>query len=161
MMTTPFSTSATLAIVRKQVTPRIPGTGTLIEKRGKVTWDDIGCNNNHIVYYRPLTVTEWPTNGVIIYRYVSRLLLTFMSYCVLFCILYWNESTNKRYRNTVNNLISPNTVSQNDEKLYSKLPKYHMIKSPIPQYLIPPCPSPAGLKKVTDCIKKRFLLPFF
>ena len=39
-----------------------------------------------------------------------------MSYCVLFCILYQKESTNKRYHNTVNNLISPNTVSQNDEK---------------------------------------------
>ena len=38
-----------------------------------------------------------------------------MSYCVLFCILYWKESANKRYCNTVNNLISPNTVSQNDE----------------------------------------------
>ena len=39
-----------------------------------------------------------------------------MSYCVLFCVLYRKESANKRYRNTVNNLISPNTVSQNDEK---------------------------------------------
>ena len=37
-------------------------------------------------------------------------------YCVLFCVLYRKESANKRYRNTVNNLISPNTVSQNDEK---------------------------------------------
>ena len=39
-----------------------------------------------------------------------------MSYCVLFCVLYRKESANKWYRNTVNNLISPNTVSQNDEK---------------------------------------------
>ena len=39
-----------------------------------------------------------------------------MSYCVLFCVLYRKESANIRYRNTVNNLISPNTVSQNDEK---------------------------------------------
>ena len=39
-----------------------------------------------------------------------------MSYCVLFCVLYRKESANKRYRNTVNNLILPNTVSQNDEK---------------------------------------------
>ena len=39
-----------------------------------------------------------------------------MSYCVLFLALYRKESANKRYRNTVNNLISPNTVSQNDEK---------------------------------------------
>ena len=39
-----------------------------------------------------------------------------MSYCVLFCALYRKESANKRYRNNVNNLISPNTVSQNDEK---------------------------------------------
>ena len=40
-----------------------------------------------------------------------------MSYCVLFCVLYRKESANKRY--TVNNLISPNTVSQNDEKLHT------------------------------------------
>ena len=39
-----------------------------------------------------------------------------MSYFVLFCVLYRKESANKRYRNTVNSLISPNTVSQNDEK---------------------------------------------
>ena len=39
-----------------------------------------------------------------------------MSYSVLFCVLYRKESANKRYHNTVNNLISPNTVSQNDEK---------------------------------------------
>ena len=39
-----------------------------------------------------------------------------MSYCVLVCALYRKETANKRYRNTVNNLISPNTVSQNDEK---------------------------------------------
>ena len=39
-----------------------------------------------------------------------------MFYCVLFCVLYRKESANKGYRNTVNNLISPNTVSQNDEK---------------------------------------------
>ena len=42
-----------------------------------------------------------------------------MSYCVLFCVLYRKESANKRlkrYRNTVNNLISTNIVSQNDEK---------------------------------------------
>ena len=34
----------------------------------------------------------------------------------VFCVLYRKESANKRYRNTVNNLISPNAVSQNDEK---------------------------------------------
>ena len=39
-----------------------------------------------------------------------------MSYCVLFCVLYRKESANKWYRNTVNDLILPNTVSQNDEK---------------------------------------------
>ena len=39
-----------------------------------------------------------------------------MPYYVLFCVLYRKESANKRYRYTVNNLISPNTVSQNDEK---------------------------------------------
>ena len=44
-----------------------------------------------------------------------------MSYCVLFCVLYQKESGNKRYRycNTVNNLISSNTISQNDEKLHT------------------------------------------
>ena len=44
-----------------------------------------------------------------------------MSYCtcVLFCVLYRKESTNKRYRNTVNNLISLNTVSQTDEKTHT------------------------------------------
>ena len=42
-----------------------------------------------------------------------------MSYCVLFCVLYRKESANKRYRNTVNNHISPNTVIQNDEKLHT------------------------------------------
>ena len=44
---------------------------------------------------------------------------TFMSYCFLFCALYRKESANKRYRNTVNDLISPNNVSQNDEKPHS------------------------------------------
>ena len=39
-----------------------------------------------------------------------------MSYCVLFYLLYRKESENKWHCNTVNNLISPNTVSQNDEK---------------------------------------------
>ena len=74
-----------------------------------------------------------------------------MSYCVLFCVLYRKESANKWYRycNTVNNLISPHTISQNGEKPHtaelddtakSKLPKYCMKKSPIPQYRKPPCP---------------------
>ena len=39
-----------------------------------------------------------------------------MSYCVLFYLLYRKESEKKWHRNTVNNLISPNAVSQNDEK---------------------------------------------
>ena len=39
-----------------------------------------------------------------------------MSYCVLFCVLYRKKSANKRYRNTMNDVISPNTVSQKDEK---------------------------------------------
>ena len=42
-----------------------------------------------------------------------------MSYCVLFCVLYRKESANKRYHNTVNNLISLITVIQNDEKLHT------------------------------------------
>ena len=41
-----------------------------------------------------------------------------MSYRVLFCVLYRKESAHKRYRNIYceQYLISPNTVSQNDEK---------------------------------------------
>ena len=39
-----------------------------------------------------------------------------MSYCVLFCVLYRKESANKWYHNAVNNLISPNTINQNDKK---------------------------------------------
>ena len=45
-----------------------------------------------------------------------------MSYCVLFCVLYRKENANKRYRNTLNNLISPNIVSQNDEKSHTAEP---------------------------------------
>ena len=39
-----------------------------------------------------------------------------MSYCFLFLRTVSKGKWNKRYRNTVDNLISPNTVSQNDEK---------------------------------------------
>ena len=124
MMTSLSSALATSAIVRKFVRPRIAGTHTQIEKPGKVTWDEslsLDATTVTLWYYQPLTVTKWSTNGVIIYRHVSRLLiLTFIdlyvSYYVLFCILYQKENTNKWYHNTVNNLISPNTVSQNDEK---------------------------------------------
>ena len=84
-----------------------------------------------------------------------------MSYCVLFCVLYRKESANKRYRNTVNNLISPNTVSQNDEKPHtaelddtqiphvkSKITEIPHVKSKIteipqekePNTAKPPCP---------------------
>ena len=84
-----------------------------------------------------------------------------MSDRVLFCVLYRKESANKRYRNTVNTLISPNTVSQNDEKPHTavledsaiphvkikKLPKYRMRKCPIPQYRKPPCPPPKFLHR--------------
>ena len=78
-----------------------------------------------------------------------------MSYCVLFCALYRKESANKRYRNTVNNLISPNTVSQNDEKPHTaelddtaiphvkiEITEIPHEKSPIPQYRKVPCPPP-------------------
>ena len=123
-------------------------------------------------------------------------ILTFTDLYVLLCFVLRKESANKRYRNTVNNLISPNTVSQNDEQLHTaelddtaidlvtvfdailcklldirfsykhwyfsrvcllvkmalktvtrsiphvktKLPKYRMKKSPIPQYRKPWCP---------------------
>ena len=56
-----------------------------------------------------------------------------------FCVLYRKESAYKRYRNTVYNLISPNTVSQNDEKPHtaelqssSQILK-HLCDFPLPQ----------------------------
>ena len=93
----------------------------------------------------------------------STLLSTFMSYCVLFCVLYRKESPNKRYRTTVNNLISPNSVSQNDEKTHSakrddtaiphvkvkiKITEYRVKKSPIQQCCKPPCPPPMASKNL-------------
>ena len=86
-----------------------------------------------------------------------------MSYCVLFCVLYRKESANKRYRTTVNNLISPNSVSQNDDKTHSakrddtaipnvkikiKITEYRVKKSPIRQYGKPPCPPPMASKNL-------------
>ena len=81
--------------------------------------------------------------------------LYIMSYCVLICVLYRKESANKRYRNSVNNLILPYTVSQNDEKPHTaelddtSIP-HVKIKitetSPIPQYRKPPCPPPCSLQ---------------
>ena len=81
-----------------------------------------------------------------------------MSYCVLLWApgfvlrIVSKESANKRYRNTVNNLILPNTVSQNDEKPHtaelddteiphvkSKITEIPHEKSLIPQYRKPPC----------------------
>ena len=76
MVTSPSSTSATSAIVRKRVRHRITGTRTQIEKPGKVTWDNwLSLDATTILlyidqYYRPLIVTKWPTIGVIIYYYV-------------------------------------------------------------------------------------------
>ena len=75
-----------------------------------------------------------------------------MSYCVLFCVLYRKESANKRYRNTVNNLISPNTVSQNDEKPHTAelddtaIPYVKIKITEIPQYRKPPCPHRNGMQ---------------
>ena len=63
-----------------------------------------------------------------------------MSYCVLFCVLYRKESANKPYRNSVNNLISlisPNTVSQNDEKPHTaELDDKRTLKSKLPKYRV-------------------------
>ena len=52
------------------------GTGSQIEKPGKVTRDDsLSLDAITItLYIVDQTVTKSPTNGVIIYRYVSRLL---------------------------------------------------------------------------------------
>ena len=59
------------------------------------------------------------------------------------------EDRNKQYRNTVKDLLVPNTINQKDEKPHTaglneyKLPKYRLKKSSIPlQYRKPPCPSP-------------------
>ena len=40
-------------------------------------------------------------------------MMTMLSF---FCVLYRKESGDKQYCNTVNNLISLNTVSQNDDQ---------------------------------------------
>ena len=55
-----------------------------------------------------------------------------MSNCVLFCALYRKETANKGYRNTVNNLISPNTVSQNDELDDTAIPHVKIKITEIP-----------------------------
>ena len=55
-----------------------------------------------------------------------------MSNCVLFCALYRKETANKGYRNTVNNLISPNTVSQNDELDDTAIPNVKIKITEIP-----------------------------
>ena len=65
----------------------------------------------------------------------TSLLLTFMSYCVLFCVLYRKESANKWYRTTVNNLISPNSVSQNAENRIAQsemITQYRTLKLKLP-----------------------------
>ena len=77
--------------------------------------------------------------------------MTFIDPYVLLCFVLHIVSkgnTNKWNHNTVNNLISPNTISQNDEKPHTaeldmilqyhtqklKLLKYCMKKSSVPQY---------------------------
>ena len=55
-----------------------------------------------------------------------------MSNCILFCALYRKETANKGYRNTVNNLISPNTVSQNDELDDTAIPHVKIKITEIP-----------------------------
>ena len=72
------------------------------------------------------------------------------------------EIANKWYHNTVNDFLLPNTVNQKDEKQYtawlddgaiphikSKLPKYRLKKSSIPQYRNPPPPFPPILTPAT------------
>ena len=88
-------------------------------------------------------------------------------------ILYRNERANKRYRNTVNNLISPNTVSQNDEKPHTaelddtaiphvkiKITEIPHEKSPIPQYRKPPCPPHSAIKEAFSYTKLLHLILF-
>ena len=59
------------------------------------------------------------------------------------------ERPNEQYRNTVKDLLLPNTVSQKDEKPHTaglddtatpKLPKYGLKKTSIPQNRKPPFP---------------------
>ena len=63
----------------------------------------------------------------------------------------------------MNNLISPNTVSQNDEKPHTarladtaiphvkiKITEIPHEKIPIPQYREPPCPPPLGTLRSND-----------
>ena len=85
----------------------------------------IGCNNSQIVYYRPLTVTKWPTNGVIIYRFVSRLLnvnfywpLCPTVFCFAFCI---------ERKARINGTVIPWTI------LFHRIPSAKMMKNRIPQ----------------------------
>ena len=72
------------------------------------------------------------------------------------------EIANKWYHNTVNDFLLPNTVNQKDEKQYttglddgtiphikSKLPKYRLKKSSIPQYRNHPPPFPPILTPAT------------
>ena len=72
------------------------------------------------------------------------------------------EIANKWYHNTVNDFLLPNTVNQKDEKQYtawlddgailhikSKLPKYRLKKSSIPQYRNLPPPFPPILTPAT------------
>ena len=96
-----------------------------------------------------------------------------MSYCVLFCILYRKESANKRlkrYRNTVNNLISPNTVSQNDEKPHTaelddtaiphvkiKITEIPHEKKPNTEYRKPPCPPQTRISKLNVYTRNTFI----
>ena len=87
-----------------------------------------------------------------------------MSYCVLFCALYGKESANKRYRNTVNSLISLNTVSQNNEKPHTAelqsstklLRKCHILRPFFLTFsLYRVLPSPLPLEAMLLCVLKQ------
>ena len=98
-----------------------------------------------------------------------------MSYYVLFCVLYLKESANKRYLNTVNNLISPNTVSQNDEKTHTaglddtaiahvKIKITEIPGEKKPNTVKPPCPPryTSGKKRLlvssTKAVKRLYVV---
>ena len=103
-------------------------------------------NNNHIVYYRPLTVTKWPTNGVIIYRYVSRLLNInfYWPLCpTVFCFAYCIER-----KAQINGNVIPWTI------LFQRIPSAKMMKNRIPQSKMIPqyCTLKSKLPKY--CTKK-------
>ena len=151
MMTTPSSTSATSAIVRKRVRPRITGTGTQIEKPCKVTWDDsLSLDATTITLYisDPRQMTRKWCN---LSRYVSRLLNInfYQPLCpTVSCFAYCIER-----KAQINGTVIPWTILFTEYRQYKwwktacRRARWYRSrkkrkKSPIPQYRKPSCPPP-------------------